>query len=351
MKVFGNKEIKEAAEWLKSGKVLAFPTETVYGLGCVYDDEAAFEKLIAAKKRPADKPLALMCASLNDVFRFIKSDLRTRLVLDRFLPGEVTFLLKSADNIPHQIDFGTGVVGIRVSENEFVRTLLEEVGKPCLVTSCNVSGESPALNSIDAINMFVDNENVAVIGGDDALSGVPTTIVDMSKKGEIKLVREGLISFRCLEDSFHKKIIIAVGSDHAGYKYKEAIKAHLEEDGYEVKDFGTDSEESCDYPLYAFKAGKAVGSAKADYGILVCSSGEGIAIAANKVRGVRCGLGYNDDVAHLMREHNRCNMIAFGANFMSLEDVIRRTDIFLASHFERGRHQRRVGEILDYEDQ
>ena len=349
MKVFGNKEIDAAAEYLRNGGVLAFPTETVYGLGCVYDNKEAFDRLVAIKRRPLDKPMALMFGDLNEVFKYIDGDLRTRLVLDRFLPGEVTFLLRGKKGLPYQTDYGTGIIGIRVPDNPRVKELINKVGKPCLVTSCNISGEPPFNHGKDVINRFM-NEDMAVMEG-NAEDGVPTTVVDMSRPGKITLVREGKVDFRTLENSFKKKIIIALGSDHAGYEYKEAIKKHLQDQGYEIKDCGTDSKESCDYPLFAFKAAKAVSASKADYGVLVCSSGIGISIAANKVKGIRCGLAYNDDVAHLMREHNRANMVAFGASFMSLEDVLRRTDIFLASHFERGRHQRRVGEIIDFENQ
>ena len=110
-------------------------------------------------------------------------------------------------------------------------------------------------------------------------------------------------------------------------------------------DSGTHSTESCDYPIFAHDAAKKVASKEAEFGILVCSSGEGIMITANKEKGVRAGLAYNDDVARLMRQHNNANMIAFGANFMALEDVLRRIDIFLATEFEGGRHERRVNEI------
>lgn len=138
---------------------------------------------------------------------------------------------------------------------------------------------------------------------------------------------------------------IAIASDHAGYKYKEEIKKYLQEKGHEMLDSGTNSLESCDYPIFAHDAAKKVASKEADFGILVCSSGEGIAIAANKIKGIRAGIAYNDDVARLMRQHNNANMISFGANFMSLEDVLRRVDIFLATEFEGGRHERRVNEI------
>lgn len=138
---------------------------------------------------------------------------------------------------------------------------------------------------------------------------------------------------------------ISIGCDHAGYTYKEEIKKYLTAKGYEVLDVGTNSLDSCDYPIFGRAAAELVAKGEAKYGILVCSSGEGIMMAANKVKGVRAGLAYNDDVARLIRQHNNANMIAFGANFMRLEDVIKRIEIFLATDFEGGRHERRVSEI------
>lgn len=138
---------------------------------------------------------------------------------------------------------------------------------------------------------------------------------------------------------------ISLGCDHAGYNAKEAIKTYLAVNGHEVVDVGTNSTESCDYPIFGRAAAELVAKGEVDYGILVCSSGEGIMMSANKVKGVRCGLAYNDDVARLMRQHNDANMIAFGANFMELKDILHRIDIFLATEFEGGRHKRRVSEI------
>lgn len=138
---------------------------------------------------------------------------------------------------------------------------------------------------------------------------------------------------------------ISIGSDHAGYAYKEEIKKYLSKKGFEMIDVGTNSSDSCDYPDFGKEAAKKVASGEATYGIVVCSSGEGISIAANKIKGVRCGLAYNDDVARLIRQHNDANMIGFGASFMSLEDVLKRIDIFLTTPFEGGRHERRVNKI------
>jgi len=138
---------------------------------------------------------------------------------------------------------------------------------------------------------------------------------------------------------------IVVASDHAGFAYKSEIKEFLKSKGIEVLDVGTNSTDSCDYPIFAHAAAEKVASGEAEFGILVCSSGEGIAIAANKNKGIRAGIAYNDEVAGLMRQHNNANMISFGASFMKLPDVLRRIEIFLNTPFEGGRHERRVNEI------
>ncbi len=143
---------------------------------------------------------------------------------------------------------------------------------------------------------------------------------------------------------------IAIGSDHGGFELKEAIIKHLEKEGHKVFDYGTNSTNSCNYPLYGASVAKSVMSGESDYGIVICTSGEGICISANKIKGIRCGIGYNDDVTKLMRQHNDANMIAFGAKFMKEKDVIRRVDIFLTTEFEGGRHALRVDMIKALEE-
>ena len=142
---------------------------------------------------------------------------------------------------------------------------------------------------------------------------------------------------------------IAVGSDHGGLEYKNAIAAHLKENGYEVIDVGTYSLDSCHYPLFGAEVARKVSSGECQFGVVVCTSGEGISMAANKIKGVRCGIAYNDDVARLMRQHNDANVISFGQKFMELKDVLRRVDIFLNTEFEGGRHLTRVEMINDLE--
>lgn len=142
---------------------------------------------------------------------------------------------------------------------------------------------------------------------------------------------------------------IAIGSDHGGYDQKEEVKAYLKEKGYEVTDVGTDSHESCHYPIFGAEVAKLVAEKQCDFGVVICTSGEGICMAANKIKGIRCGIGYNDEVSKLMRQHNDANVISFGAKFMDTKDVIRRIDIFLSTPFEGGRHQTRVDLISNLE--
>lgn len=142
---------------------------------------------------------------------------------------------------------------------------------------------------------------------------------------------------------------IAIGSDHGGLEYKNAIAKHLKEKGYEIIDVGTYSLDSCHYPLFGAEVGRKVASGECRFGVVVCTSGEGICIAANKIKGVRCGIAYNDDVARLMRQHNDANVISFGQKFMELNDVLKRVDIFLQTEFEGGRHQTRVDMISEIE--
>ncbi len=143
--------------------------------------------------------------------------------------------------------------------------------------------------------------------------------------------------------------VIAIGNDHGGLEYKQKLVKHLESLGYEVLNVGTDTSDSCHYPLYAAAVAKAVALNQAEFGVVICTSGEGVCMTANKIHGVRCGIAYNDEVAALMRQHNDANVIAFGQKFMTYEDVERRLDIFLNTKFEGGRHATRVELMSDFE--
>mgnify|MGYP000170111778 FL=1 len=139
---------------------------------------------------------------------------------------------------------------------------------------------------------------------------------------------------------------IAIASDHGGYALKEQIKQHLLERGVEVEDLGTHSEDSVDYPVYGKLCGQTVASGKADLGVVVCGTGIGISIAANKVKGIRCGLCTSVEMAHLTKQHNNANVLALGGRTTKPELAMAIVDEWLDTEFEGGRHQRRI-DMLD----
>ena len=139
---------------------------------------------------------------------------------------------------------------------------------------------------------------------------------------------------------------IAVASDHGGFALKEKVKEHLIERGFDIEDLGTHSEESVDYPVYGKACGEAVASGKADLGVVVCGTGIGISIAANKVKGIRCGLCTSVQMAHLTKQHNNANILALGGRTTEPELALKIVDEWLDTEFEGGRHQRRV-DMLD----
>lgn len=142
---------------------------------------------------------------------------------------------------------------------------------------------------------------------------------------------------------------IAIGADHAGFELKERVKGYLKARGIEVVDMGTTSLESTDYPPYAFHVAEAVRDGKVDGGILVCDSGNGIAIAANKVEGVRAAIAINPDHAAMSRHHNDANVLVLGSKILPRDLEEATVDAWLTTPFDGGRHARRVGQITDYE--
>ena len=142
---------------------------------------------------------------------------------------------------------------------------------------------------------------------------------------------------------------IALGCDHGGYAMKEDIKKQLEGLGHEVKDCGTYSTESCDYPIFGEAAARAVASGECEYGIVVCTTGIGISIAANKVKGIRCGVCADTFSARMIRQHNDANMLALGARVVGEGLALDIVDAFLAAPFDGGRHTPRVEMIMALE--
>lgn len=138
---------------------------------------------------------------------------------------------------------------------------------------------------------------------------------------------------------------IAIGNDHAGTDYKFAIKKHLETNGYTVINFGTDANDSVDYPDFVHPVAEAVETNKADFGILICGSANGVAMTANKHQKIRAGLCWNKEIVSLTRQHNNANVLCIPARFTAIPQVIEMVDTFLNTQFEGGRHQNRVDKI------
>lgn len=138
---------------------------------------------------------------------------------------------------------------------------------------------------------------------------------------------------------------ISLGADHGGYQLKNSILESLQNAGFEVLDFGTNSADSCDYPDFAHKVANSVVSGESDFGVLVCTTGIGISIAANKVKGARAALCHNVDCAKFSRMHNNANVICMGAKYVGKKLGAEMVKTFIATEFEGGRHARRVGKI------
>jgi ribose 5-phosphate isomerase B len=138
---------------------------------------------------------------------------------------------------------------------------------------------------------------------------------------------------------------IGIGSDHAGFTYKKAIREHLEQQGHELRDFGTDSDASCDYPQYIRPVAEAVAAGECERGIVLGGSGNGEAIVANRIPGIRCAVCWNEETARLARAHNDANMISIGERMLPLETALRLVDVWMEEPFDGGRHERRVRQI------
>jgi L-threonylcarbamoyladenylate synthase len=190
-KKFTYRQLDEIAELLKKGQIIAFPTETVYGLGVVYDNEEAFNTLTSVKKRPPDKPFTLMCNSISDIVNYAEIDQRTEIIIDEYMPGPLTIIVPAKQSVPKWVHLNTGKIGIRVSSAQFLQELIMKVGKPLLVPSANVADYPPAKSGEEAFEIF--NGLIAGVLLGTSGKGVPSTVIEISDK--IKLIRQGAIAF------------------------------------------------------------------------------------------------------------------------------------------------------------
>lgn len=187
-----NSEAASASEALRKGGVVAFPTETVMGLGVVYNDRRAYDRLNKVKERPEDKPYTLMVKNVEEIAKYAVIDEATQRVIDSFMPGSLTILVKVKKNsVPSYVTHNTDIIGIRVPTNIEARILLDMASIPLLVPSANKSGSKPALNS-DEVKQIFGQELDYVMSG-KAKGEVPSTIVDLTKESP-KVVRPGPIT-------------------------------------------------------------------------------------------------------------------------------------------------------------
>lgn len=190
MKILDNTQLNIAASILKEGGVIAFPTETVFGLGVIYDNKASYDRLISVKRRPPEKPFTLMCACVDDIEKYAYVNENAKKLIEAFMPGQFTIILKAKEGLPSWVVSKEGMVGIRVPDFKLINELISKVGKPLLVPSANKSGEPPLTKDTDVIKVF-DKEIDAIIKG-ESTSNVPSSIVMVDD--DIHIIRLGLIS-------------------------------------------------------------------------------------------------------------------------------------------------------------
>ncbi len=190
MKLLDKSQIKEAVKILRDGGIIAFPTETVFGLAVIFDNKDSYNRLISVKRRPPEKPFTLMCSSVDEACKYLVENDISKKLMSKFMPGEFTLIAKAKKNLPSWVVSKEGNVGLRVPNDKFVQELIKEVGKPLLVPSANRSGEAPLVNSNDVEKEFF-NDIDAIIKG-ESTGAIPSTIVLVDST--YHLIRLGKIS-------------------------------------------------------------------------------------------------------------------------------------------------------------
>lgn len=175
MNLIQAKDYKKAVETVKKGGLIAFPTETVYGLGVIYDNKVAYDRLISVKRRPPEKPFTLMLSDKEEMYKYGVIDGGAKRLIDKYVPGQFTLIVKALPGLPAWAVSKNGTVGMRVPDDDFVRNMIREIGKPMLVPSANKSGEAPALTGNQVVDIFGDEIDVIIDG--ESVGTVPSTVV------------------------------------------------------------------------------------------------------------------------------------------------------------------------------
>lgn len=339
-------EIIRVAEALKSGQVVAIPTETVFGFAVLASSKDAFDRLMDVKKRPSDKAFPLVVPNFESINQLASPSFLAHRIIQQFLPGPLTVVVPVKQGLPTHINGGQDTVAIRMPDHTFVRTLMATLNEPILLTSANFSGQPALLNDEQVFAQF--DGLVAVIVKGNCSAAIPSTIIRVDGN-DIRLLREGSISLATIQSFAARPFVISIGSDHAAFDMKQEMVRYLKSQGIEVSDVGTHTKDSCDYPVYAIDAAEQVAKGLAQLGVVICGTGIGASIAANKVKGIRAALVQSVDFAKLAKQHNDANVIALSGRFSSVETNEAILDAWLHSFYEAGRHTRRVNQIHQYE--
>lgn len=202
MKILNANQLDEAAELLRQGKVIAFPTETVYGLGVIYDSKEAYDELVKVKRRPPTKPFTLMLADREEVEKFAALNKVSKAIVKNLMPGQITMITKAQPGLPSWCVSDIGNIGVRIADYDLIRDLIRKTGKPLLVPSANKSGEQPGTTAKEVVDAFGD-EIAAVVDG-KTVSNIPSTIV-LVEETHTEIFREGAIKIEDIKKAIQKE--------------------------------------------------------------------------------------------------------------------------------------------------
>lgn len=342
--VLKKEDVTEIISILNQGGIVALPTDTVYGLAVKSGHLETIEKLTRVKNREIGKPFILLVSAKNQINEFAVLKRRDQKLIKRWMPGATTFIFNKKDTDSQN---SNPTIAIRMPDDPWLINIIRKTG-PLYVSGANYSGEKVATATKEVLDKFEGKIDAVV----DGVSGdTKSTIIDATG-GKLVLIREGLVGLYEIERSITDggKMRIAIAADHGGFAHKEVLKQKLIEWGYEVNDFGTDSEESVDYSDFVYPAAKAVSEGRADKGIILCGTGIGASITANKVNGIRCALVSDVTVAEVTRLHNDTNILAMGGRVINEDTMLKIARVWLSTPFsEDSRHQRRISKIAEIE--
>lgn len=354
-----------AAAVLRDGGLAVVPTDTVYALVADAFQPTATRRQLDAKGRGRSAPLTVLVRSPRQVSGLAAgvTEPAERLMAS-YWPGPLTLVLDAVEGLTWDLGHTRGTVATRMPADDYATALIGDVGP--------LAATGPALGpqTTDSLDEIIDQlgDYASVVIDDGPRDRTPSTVVDMTNgrvrtlragavpADHVRQVADGMVGWgerpaletpRTKDDSMR----IAIGSDHAGLGLKRHLVGFLAEQGHEVTDHGTDSEESVDYPAFCADVARAVVSGAADRGIVLGGTGQGEQIASNKVRAARAALCHDLYTARLSREHNDANVLAIGGRIVAAGLAEEIVTLWLDTAFSGGRHQRRIEQIHEIEEQ